>query len=133
MLNIFPAWYKWGLTDLNRISSFLQKIETFRWTTHLDECLQILDEQKECANDEILIQLVKMRLIIEKNRTHQGWLNDTSDAARHAENGAALFSDMKVQIFKSLPRDGTSHIPFFITKFHRILNTSWFSTLATSL
>ncbi|KAB8222898.1 hypothetical protein BDV33DRAFT_201036 [Aspergillus novoparasiticus] len=87
------------------ISSFLQQIETFRWTPHLEESLRILDEQKQCANDEILVQLVRMRLIVEKNRARWTWLNDTSGAVGLAEDAAALLSDVKKEIFKSSAKD----------------------------
>jgi hypothetical protein len=49
-----------------RISSFLQKIDALRWTPHMDECLQVLDETKECPNDEILVHQVRLQLIIER-------------------------------------------------------------------
>ena len=58
----------------SRISSFLQKIDALRWTPHMDECLQILDERKECLNDEILVQQVRLQLILEKMT--QGTLPD---------------------------------------------------------
>lgn len=32
----------------------------------MDECLQVLDERKECSNDEILVQQVQLQLIVEK-------------------------------------------------------------------
>lgn len=32
----------------------------------MDECLQILDEKKECSNDEILAQQVRLQLVVEK-------------------------------------------------------------------
>jgi hypothetical protein len=32
----------------------------------MDECLQVLDERKECPNDEILVQQVRLQLIVEK-------------------------------------------------------------------
>lgn len=32
----------------------------------MNECLQILDQTKECPNDEILVQEVKLQLIVEK-------------------------------------------------------------------
>lgn len=75
----------------------------------MDESLRILDEQKQCVNDEILVQLVRMRLIVEKNRTRQASLNDTSEAAGLAEDEAALFSEVKEDIFKSSPKDGTHY------------------------
>ncbi|KAK9243068.1 hypothetical protein V1506DRAFT_494407 [Lipomyces tetrasporus] len=48
------------------ISSFLQKIDALHWTPYLDECLQMLDETKECLNDESLVQQVRLQLIAEK-------------------------------------------------------------------
>ncbi|KAG0650461.1 hypothetical protein D0Z07_2967 [Hyphodiscus hymeniophilus] len=48
------------------ISSFLQKIDGLRWTRHMDECLQILGHEKECPNDEVLIELVQLQLVLEK-------------------------------------------------------------------
>ena len=32
----------------------------------MDECLQILDERKECVTDEILVQQVRLQLIVER-------------------------------------------------------------------
>jgi len=49
----------------SRISSFLQKIDALRWTPYMDECLQILNERKECSNDDILVQQVRLQLILE--------------------------------------------------------------------
>ncbi|PMD42861.1 hypothetical protein L207DRAFT_486635 [Hyaloscypha variabilis F] len=48
------------------ISSFLQKMDPLRWTPHMDECLQFIDEAKDCHNDAILVQLVRLQLIVEK-------------------------------------------------------------------
>ena len=48
------------------ISAFLQKIDALRWTQHMDECLQILDERQECATDEILVQQVRLQLLVER-------------------------------------------------------------------
>ena len=73
----------------------------------MEESLRILDEQKQCANDEILVQLVRMRLIVEKNRARWTWLNDTSGAVGLAEDAAVLLSDVKKEIFKSSAKDGT--------------------------
>ena len=85
----------------------------------MDESLQILNEQKQCANDEILVQLVRMRLIVERNRALWALLNDISGAVGLAEDAAALFSDVKIEIFKSSPKDGTHYTPYiFITTFY---------------
>jgi hypothetical protein len=32
----------------------------------MDECLQVLDEEKECPNDHILVQQVRLQLVAEK-------------------------------------------------------------------
>ncbi|KAI9681082.1 MAG: hypothetical protein M1822_007156 [Bathelium mastoideum] len=48
------------------ISSFLQKIDAPRWTPHMDECLHILDERRECFNDEILVHQVRLQLISDR-------------------------------------------------------------------
>ncbi|KIW35297.1 uncharacterized protein PV07_02000 [Cladophialophora immunda] len=47
------------------VSSFLQKTDALRWTPHMEECLVILDEKKECPNDAILVQQVRLQLIVE--------------------------------------------------------------------
>ncbi|MCJ1359174.1 MAG: hypothetical protein MMC33_009174 [Icmadophila ericetorum] len=55
-----------GCFFLSSVPSFVRKGETLRWTAYCDECLRVLEEQKEFASDELLIQLVKVRLIAEK-------------------------------------------------------------------
>jgi hypothetical protein len=47
------------------ISSFLQKIDALQWTPHMDECLKIIDEAKECPNDNSLVKLVQLQLVTE--------------------------------------------------------------------
>lgn len=54
-----------GLT-LRRVSSYLQKIDTLRWTSHMDESLRILAEKSECPTDTLLVQQVRLQLISEK-------------------------------------------------------------------
>ncbi|KAI0104437.1 hypothetical protein F4814DRAFT_452551 [Daldinia grandis] len=57
------------------VSSFLQKIDALRWTPHMDDCLQILSDEKECPNDEVLVLQVRLQLIIEKTNqqaSHDG-------------------------------------------------------------
>lgn len=56
------------------ISSFVQKSDALRWTSHMNECLQILDENKECPTDRILVQQVRLQILIEKMVL--GGLND---------------------------------------------------------
>ncbi|KIN05469.1 hypothetical protein OIDMADRAFT_153650 [Oidiodendron maius Zn] len=47
-------------------SSFLQKGDTLRWTAYSNECLRVIERQKEFASDELLAHLVKLRLISER-------------------------------------------------------------------
>ncbi|GAT28139.1 hypothetical protein RIB2604_02502140 [Aspergillus luchuensis] len=37
------------------IATFLQQSDSLRWTPHLEDCLRLLEEQQECANDEIVL------------------------------------------------------------------------------
>ena len=67
---------------VSSISSFLQKIDALRWTPHLDECLEVLDERRECLTDEILVQQVRMQLIIEKV-TRGNWSDGVPETAEH--------------------------------------------------
>ncbi|KAE9369122.1 hypothetical protein N431DRAFT_412898 [Stipitochalara longipes BDJ] len=82
------------------VSSFLQKIDALRWTPHMDECLQILDEAKECHNDLILVQLVRLQLIVEKlaaRMPHGGAI----ESSEYRGDGSSLHSqlqDIKLQL-----------------------------------
>ncbi|OHF02992.1 hypothetical protein CORC01_01750 [Colletotrichum orchidophilum] len=48
------------------VASFLGKMDPLRWTTHMDECLQVLDEQPEAPPDRTLVALVRMQLLKEE-------------------------------------------------------------------
>jgi hypothetical protein len=66
------------------ISSYCQRIDALRWTTYLDECLQILSENSEQPNDILLVQYVRLQLIIE-NLAQAPWhdaLPDTTGSMR---------------------------------------------------
>ncbi|KAH6675190.1 hypothetical protein B0J14DRAFT_653379 [Halenospora varia] len=78
------------------ISSFVQKIDALRWTPHMDECLQVLYERKECFNDEILVQQVRLQLITE--RANRALLDDgILESAKGVTNPAFL----GLEIFQS--------------------------------
>ncbi len=79
-----------GLIDLS-ISSFLQKIDALRWTPHMGECLQVLDERQECLNDEILVQQIRLQLIVEK--ANQGTWNDgATETSEHIKAPLSFYS-----------------------------------------
>lgn len=81
----------------SRISLVLQRIDALRWTPHMDECLQILDQTKECPTDEILVQQVKMQLIVEKlalNIPSKGAVETTG----HTESGSFYLENLHSQL-----------------------------------
>lgn len=49
-----------------RLTSRLRRGVTIPWSAYSDECLRILETQKEFASDAFLIQLVKLRLLSER-------------------------------------------------------------------
>jgi hypothetical protein len=83
-----------------RISSFLQKMDPLRWTPHMDECLQFIDEAKDCHNDAILVQLVRLQLIVEKvgGRPVDEAAMESFEQIREALPFQSQLHDIKVQL-----------------------------------
>lgn len=52
--------------NIGSTSSALRKGGTLRWTAYSDECLRVIETEKEFASDLLLVQLVKLRLISER-------------------------------------------------------------------
>ncbi|CRG86500.1 hypothetical protein PISL3812_03506 [Talaromyces islandicus] len=48
------------------ISQFLGRTNTLLWTSHMSECLDMLTESNETANDAVLVQLVSFWLMVDK-------------------------------------------------------------------
>ncbi|KAG0159271.1 hypothetical protein PDIDSM_6793 [Penicillium digitatum] len=44
----------------------ISRIDAMRWTPHMEESLSILNEAKECPQDELLITIVKIHLVLER-------------------------------------------------------------------
>lgn len=65
------------------VSSFLRKIDALRWTPHLDECLEVLNDKHESPVDDILVQQVRMQLIVEKI-TRGPWNDGVISTAEHS-------------------------------------------------
>lgn len=61
-------------------STHLLRIDTLRWTPHMDECLLELANNPEYEGDEILVVLVKLRKIAEKARSC-AWQEDQPEDA----------------------------------------------------
>lgn len=41
-------------------------VDSLRWTAHMEDCLRELEIRKEHPNDELLVQLVRVQLVIER-------------------------------------------------------------------
>ncbi|UNI25075.1 hypothetical protein JDV02_010780 [Purpureocillium takamizusanense] len=54
----------WYLTSV--CTSFIGKMETLHWTSHMEESLETLDREKDQPLDEILVALVRTQLINEE-------------------------------------------------------------------
>src|SRR5690348_12600164 len=48
---------------LRRHASVLGKMDSLRWTSHMQDCLDILEQEKEHELDKILVSLVKVQRI----------------------------------------------------------------------
>ncbi|GKT52447.1 uncharacterized protein ColSpa_12628 [Colletotrichum spaethianum] len=79
------------------IASFLGKMDPLRWTSHMDECLQILDSQPESSSDRSLVALVKMQLL----KDEAAKLSFRSDAPLDAIDGSKPPAAMYVKLLKA--------------------------------
>src|ERR1700761_5021779 len=57
------------LITLLRAANYFQRNEHMRWTPYLDECLQLLEERKDCSTDELLVCLLRVQLICNRVAT----------------------------------------------------------------
>ncbi|KAG7106594.1 Transcription factor himD like protein [Verticillium longisporum] len=61
------------------VASFVKKMDSMRWTKHMDDCLDVLEKSKVIPNDRTLIAMVRMQLIhdeaisIYSPRDAMGW------------------------------------------------------------
>ncbi|KAM5372836.1 hypothetical protein ACJZ2D_007293 [Fusarium nematophilum] len=54
------------ITYLAWISSFVGKMDTLRWTPHMDECLTTLERDKEHPSDEVLVAFARYQLVADE-------------------------------------------------------------------
>ncbi|KYK56933.1 hypothetical protein DCS_03939 [Drechmeria coniospora] len=47
-------------------TSFIGKMETLNWTSHMDECLALLEHEREQPLDEVLVAIIKSQLVGEE-------------------------------------------------------------------
>jgi hypothetical protein len=110
--------------DSGRSSSFLRKGETLRWTAYSNECLRVLETQKEFPSDVLLVQLVKLRLISEK-MIDAPW-SGAMIQADHSTTPPAMFYlkslEAQIQDFKSnIPTEVAGNSRSFSVLFSRSL------------
>ncbi|KAL9016820.1 MAG: hypothetical protein Q9185_005864 [Variospora sp. 1 TL-2023] len=55
-----------GCFLLSSVPSFARKGQALPWTAYCTECLLVLEERKEFASDELLVPLLRSRLLVEK-------------------------------------------------------------------
>lgn len=49
-----------------RMASFIGKMDTLRWTPHMDDCLKVLERDHEHPSDEVLVSFLKYQLVGEE-------------------------------------------------------------------
>ncbi|KAK7420978.1 hypothetical protein QQZ08_010151 [Neonectria magnoliae] len=54
----------WFLTSV--MTSFIGKMDTLRWTTHMDDCLKALERDRDSPSDEVLAAFIKYQLVAEE-------------------------------------------------------------------
>ncbi|KAL2175080.1 uncharacterized protein P884DRAFT_207299 [Thermothelomyces heterothallicus CBS 202.75] len=50
----------------SQVAYTIKRLEALTWTSHMDECLQELSEQREWQGDDLLVAQVKVQLIVER-------------------------------------------------------------------
>jgi hypothetical protein len=110
--SMYVRYLRTTCLSLLRLSSHLQKIDGLRWTPHMDECLSTLDERKECVNDGILVQQVRLQLIIEKMAlagSHDGvveFIEQREPPSLHLESLHSQFQGLKTAILAESQNNG---------------------------
>ncbi|KAJ3519886.1 hypothetical protein NM208_g13944 [Fusarium decemcellulare] len=54
----------WFITSV--VTSFVGKMDTLRWTSHMDDCLTVLERDREHPSDEVLVALVRYQLVADE-------------------------------------------------------------------
>ncbi|KAL4963000.1 transcription factor domain-containing protein [Aspergillus stella-maris] len=69
----------------SNLAHTLGRTDSIRWTPHMTQCLDILDEEKETPSDAVLVQLVRTQLVTDKvirELGHEGDRIDERDRCR---------------------------------------------------
>ncbi|KAH8810878.1 hypothetical protein F5884DRAFT_672828 [Xylogone sp. PMI_703] len=108
------------------ISLFLHKVDTLRWTPHMDECLQILEQKRECPNDEILVQQVRLALIAEKS--NQVASLDEAAASLYHESLQLQLQGIKADILSNFQENKVLLLHLYSTELEVALSPTFLHT-----
>ncbi|KAL0944843.1 C6 transcription factor [Colletotrichum truncatum] len=72
------------------VAGFLGKMDPLRWTSHMDESLQLLDSQPEVPSDRTLVALVRMQLLNEE-AGRLSWRPDGAEATEGVKTPPSMY------------------------------------------
>lgn len=102
-----------------RFANFFQRIEPMHSTRYLHECLHVLEEEKDCPTDDLLIHLVRVQLICNKGSA-LAWNDVLSDADMgvptdlYVKTLKLQLENLEHSIPQELKSNGTHSFLFFI-------------------
>jgi len=88
-----------------RSCSTLRKGSTLPWTAYSNECLQVIEAEKEFESDTLLVQLVKLRLISERVN-EMPWLSPVAENTPMRAPAPIYLKSLEAQL-----QDFKSNIP----------------------
>ncbi|KAE9373028.1 hypothetical protein N431DRAFT_544205 [Stipitochalara longipes BDJ] len=100
-------------------ANYFQRIELMRWSRYLDECLRLLEVQKEYPTDELLVSLARIQLICNKGATST--INDLFGDAEMKMPADFYAKSLKSQL-DELERSISPELKFNVTIQLHILN-----------
>ncbi|KIW02541.1 hypothetical protein, variant [Verruconis gallopava] len=99
-------------------ANFFQRAEPMRWTSYLEECLQLIAEAKEYPSDELLTMLVRIQ-IIANSIEDEGWTEVYPISGKSQRMPRHYFSHIYKMQLDDLKRSIPSHLADNLTlKFH---------------
>ncbi|KAF7595463.1 hypothetical protein BBP40_005799 [Aspergillus hancockii] len=113
------------------ISCFLRRIDVLHWTPHLDDCLKVLDDEKECLNDDILVQQVRLQRIAEaatRSTSHHGVIGTTENAEIIPEFLSQLEVVVKCRLFTASPKNAVVFLHLYSIELEVVLSAMYFSS-----
>ncbi|KAI5459808.1 hypothetical protein BGZ63DRAFT_258472 [Mariannaea sp. PMI_226] len=87
----------WFLTSV--MASFIGKMETLRWTPHMEDCLKVLERDCEHPSDEILVTFVRYQQVAEEAQKLllQDVMGETGQTPTHVFKKGMLAKIQEIQ------------------------------------